>query len=134
MNVKYRWCKQFTALEVGELFRSVEWSSGHYPEEVRLAMLGSDAVCSAWDDGKLVGLMNAISDGTMTVYFHYLAVHPDYQGKGIGTNLVERMLERYSSFLRKMLVSYDKEIGFYQRFGFEPGAGKTPMYITTLTT
>lgn len=133
MDIEYRWCKEFAAEEVQKLFRAVEWSSGDYPEEVRLAMLGSEAVYSAWDDGRLVGLINAISDGVMTVYFHYLAVHPDFQGQGIGKRLVEGMLDRYSSFLRKMLVSYNEEVGFYERLGFTAEKESTPMYITVLT-
>lgn len=133
MEVEYRWCKEFSAQELEELFRAVEWSSADYPEEVRRAMLGSDAVYSAWDGGRLIGLMNALSDGVMTVYFHYLAVHPDYQGKGIGKGLTEGMLERYTAFLRKVLISYDRETGFYERLGFKTGAGSTPMYITALS-
>ena len=70
----------------------------------------------------------------MTVYFHYLLVRPEYQGQGIGKTLVAMMLERYKDCLRKAVIVYDSEIDFYRQCGFEIGTGKTPMFITILTT
>jgi ribosomal protein S18 acetylase RimI-like enzyme len=132
VKIEYQWCKEFNAEEVQRLFRSLEWSSADHPEEVRQALLESHAVYSAWADGRLVGLMNAISDGIMTAYFHYLAVHPEYQGMGIGKQLVSGMLDRYDSCMRKLLVSYDGVAEFYRGLGFEEGKGVIPMYITKL--
>ncbi|WP_338049243.1 GNAT family N-acetyltransferase [Paenibacillus wynnii] len=48
------------------------------------AIEGSHSVVAAWDGDKLVGLVNALSDGVVTVYFHYMLIHPSYQGVGIG--------------------------------------------------
>jgi hypothetical protein len=59
----------------------VGWSSGQYPEALAVAMRNSDRVVSAWGGEKLVGFMNALSDGAMTAYFHYLLVRPEYQGR-----------------------------------------------------
>jgi len=97
-------------------------------------MNNADKVISAWDSGKLVGIMHAISDGVMTAYFQYLLVHPDYQARGIGRTLVNTMLDAYRNCARKVLISYDKDIDFYKKCGFSVGAGKTPMFVTYLTT
>lgn len=134
MEIKYSAIKDFDKDKLQELFLSVQWSSGNYPDQLQIAMRNSHSVVSAWDDNKLVGLMNAISDGILTAYFHYLLISPEYQSKGIGKQLVALMLNEYKDFVRKVLIAYNKEIEFYQRCGFEIGTDKTPMFITYLTT
>jgi hypothetical protein len=78
MEIKYSAIKDFDKDKLQELFLSVQWSSGNYPDQLQIAMRNSHSVVSAWDDNKLVGLMNAISDGILTAYFHYLFVSPEY--------------------------------------------------------
>ena len=134
MNIDYKDIKDFKSEELGELFLSVNWSSGKYSENLKIAMKNSHIVFSAWDGDKLVGLINSLSDGVMTAYFHYLLIRPEYQGKGIGENLLSRMLEKYEDYSRKVLISYDKEIGFYEHCGFKIGEKSTPMFVTSLTT
>jgi len=134
LDIDYKDIKVFKSEELGGLFLSVNWSSGKYPENLKIAMENSHTVFSAWDGDKLVGLINSLSDGIMTAYFHYLLIRPEYQGQGIGENLVNSMLEKYKDYSRKVLISYDKEIGFYEHCGFKIGEGSTPMVITFLTT
>ncbi len=133
MEIVYSKTKEFTSEQLQSLFLSVEWSSGNYPDKLVVAMKNAHSVYSAWNDDKLVGLINCLSDGIMTAYFHYLLVSPEYQDKGIGKKLVEQMLLAYKDYARKVLVAYDSEIGFYEKCGFEVGKG-TPMFITYLTT
>lgn len=78
MAIEYKDIKTFAPAALQELFLSVDWESGQYPEKLAAAMEHSDAVYSAWDGDKLVGLMNAITDHAMTAYFHYLLVRPEY--------------------------------------------------------
>ncbi|MFH1395094.1 MAG: GNAT family N-acetyltransferase [Candidatus Omnitrophota bacterium] len=134
MGIEYKMTKEFEKKELEDLFLSVEWSSGKYPDKLVLAMKNSDCVVSAWDGDKLVGLINALSDGSMTAYFHYLLVNPDYQSKGIGKKLVEKILVNYESYARKVVIAYNKEIGFYTKCGFTVSDDASPMCITYLTT
>jgi len=126
--IEYKTTKNFTEKELETLFLSVNWSSGKYPDKLKIAMNNSDTVISAWDGTKLIGLMNALSDKIMTVYFHYLLVMPEYHSQGIGKMLVNKMLEVYQSYARKALIAYNSEIEFYKKCGF------VPMFITFLTT
>ncbi|MCL2296084.1 MAG: GNAT family N-acetyltransferase [Methanomassiliicoccaceae archaeon] len=134
MAVVYKDAQDLRAEDLKELFLSVGWSSGHYPERLVIAMRNSAAVFTAWDDDRLVGLINALDDGIMTAYVHYLLVNPAYQGKGIGKELVRLISEKYKGYLRIVLVAYDSQIGFYKNCGFEVGSEKTPMFITSLWT
>lgn len=123
-----------TSNQLEDLFLSVEWSSGHYPDKLAIAMQNYETVYTAWDGDTLVGLISAMDDGIMTAYIHYLLVRPEYQGKGIGVQLIERTKEKYKDYLRIVLVAYDKECGFYEHCGFKKGKDETPMFITSLWT
>ena len=134
MNIEYKEIKEFAAKELQDLFLSVNWSSGNYPDKLVIAMRNSGSVFSAYDDKKLVGLANVLDDGIMTAYIHYLLIRPEYQHVGIGAKLIQMVKEKYQYFLRIGLIAYEKETGFYKHCGFETGEEKVPMFITSLWT
>lgn len=111
------------------LFLSVEWESASYPNDLYSGILNSHAVVTAWDGDRLIGLANALSDGFMCVYFHYVLTDPAYQGHGIGKQMMQRMLKKYEHIHTKVLVSYPKAIGFYRSLGFESEDASMPMYV-----
>lgn len=133
-DIQYKTTKEFSENELKDLFLSVNWSSGNYPEKLVIAMKNSSSVFTAWDGEKLVGLINVLDDGIMTAYVHYLLINPDFHGRGIGKNLVNYVKEKYKDYLRIVLIAYNKEIGFYEHCGFTVGEEKVPMFITSLWT
>ena len=128
MKIEYKDTKDFQANELQELFLSVEWVSGKYPYRLVKAMQNSGSVFSAWDNDKLVGLINALDDGDMTAYVHYLLINPAYQGKGIGKSLLQMVKEKYKDYLRIVLISENREVGFYKNSGFVVGEETTAMF------
>lgn len=135
MPIIYQDIHDFKAKDLQELFLSVDWSSGHYPDKLVIAMKNSSTVFTAWDGEKLIGLIMALDDGIMTAYVHYLLIHPDYQHKGVGKKLVKILTEKYKDYLRVVLIAYDKEVGFYEHMGFKAAnEDKIPMFITSLWT
>ena len=134
MEIIYKDIHNFSQNDLQELFLSVEWSSGHYPEKLVTAMKNFETVYTAWEGDKLVGLICAMDDGIMTAYIHYLLVRPDYQHLGIGKQLVKKMKDTYKDYLRLVIVAYNDEIGFYESCGFEKADNASPMFITELWT
>jgi GNAT superfamily N-acetyltransferase len=132
MLIKYKDIKNFNEAALKDLFLSVSWESGKYPERLQSAMQNSHTVVSAWDGEVLVGLINALSDNVMTVYFHYMLVHPQYQFNGVGTKMMKMMLEKYKDFKTKFLVSYESAERFYGKFGYKPVEKTTALYITEM--
>lgn len=118
--------------ELQALFLSLDWSSGHYPEKLSRALTNYGKVITAWHDDRLVGLVGAIDDKVMTAYVHYVLVHPDYQGFGIGIRLMEMLKKHYSDYLRIVLCAYDSAKPFYSRLGFKAIANETPMCFTEM--
>ena len=131
-EITYKNTHNFSRKELEDLFLSVEWSSGEYPEKLVVAMKNFDTVFSAWDGEELVGLISVMDDGIMNAYIHYLLVKPEYQLKGIGKELVERVKKHYGDYLRIVVICENKNVRFYEYCGFKNEVGKSPLFITEL--
>ena len=74
-------------------------------------------------DSRVVGFINAVSDGVMSAYIPLLEVLPEYKHRGIGTELVRRLMARLDN-LYMIDLTCDPELQpFYQRFGLTPYTG-----------
>lgn len=120
MQLTYTQEKKFTKQQVQELFLSVGWISGTYPERLHKALMNSSTVVTAWDGEKLVGLARVLDDTEMVAYLHYVLVHPDYQGHHIANTMIEMIKEKYKDFLYlEVMPEESKNAAFYQKFGFQ---------------
>ena len=80
--------------EVHELRLAVGWGSD--PERQRKEIEKCYANFSVRLNGRLIGYLNAISDGVSDALLNSLIVHPDYQRKGIGKSLLETAVKELS--------------------------------------
>lgn len=115
--------------EVIALYRANDWSSADKPGKLLGALRGSHSLVTARIDKRLVGLGNAISDGHLVVYYPHMLVHPDHQGQGIGSMIMQELQRRYSNFHQQMLTADGKAIGFYEQHGFSRAGQTEPMWI-----
>jgi len=129
MSIEYRDSQDFRPDDLQELFLSVQWQSGNHSEKLAAAMKNSGSVFSAWDNGKLIGLINALDDGAMTAYVHYLLVNPEYQGNGVGRQLLQMIKEKYKDYLRIVLISDASQVGFYQKQAFCADKDAAAMFL-----
>ncbi len=81
------------------------------------------AVSLAWSDDQVVGFVYAISDGVLSAYIPLLEVLPEYQGRGLGSRLVEDILARLDDLYMIDLVCDPELEKFYQPHGFTILAG-----------
>jgi len=121
--------KEIDAQQIVDLYKANNWSSANKPNKLYNALLNSHALITAWDKDKLIGLGNSISDGHLVVYYPHLLVDPNYQGKGIGKMIVDKMQEKYKHFHMQMLTADGKAILFYEKMGFEKAGETSPMWI-----
>lgn len=131
--IEYKNEKQFDEQQLKELFESVGWISANYSKRLVKSLANSDTVISAWKGKKLIGLVNAIDDGELTAYVHYLLINPEYQNMGVGKELLGRIKKVYEGYLYLILTSEAKELlPFYQKMGFQVVEGAVPMVLQTL--
>ncbi|NQU68840.1 MAG: GNAT family N-acetyltransferase [Candidatus Marinimicrobia bacterium] len=83
----------------------------------------SFAVWLAIDDSRCIGFINALSDGVFYAYIPLLEVIPDYQGHGIGTELLNRMIHTLKDMYAIDLVCDESVTPFYSKLEFSRCVG-----------
>lgn len=103
----------------------VGWPSPPSPESHLRILQGSYKVWLAIDDetGKVIGFINAISDGVHAAYIPLLEVLAPYQDRGIGSELTQRMLDSLKHLYQIDLMCDDDLRPFYERMGMKPAGG-----------
>jgi len=96
--ITYKTVKRIAPQKLYDLYESVHWAKevknnkkhGKYLSNV---YAHSDGVVSAWDGKMLVGVIRFLTDKYAHEVLYELAVHPDYQGRGIGSELLKKCLK-----------------------------------------
>jgi len=125
MNIVYNDTKKDLPVEqLYHLFLSAGWSSENIPDDwlkkFNIPFINSTIVISAWENERLVGVVRVLSDKFIRSIIYDLVVDPEYQSKGIGTELVKRCIAYYPN--SEWLVGCLKDrASFYEKIGFQKG-------------
>ena len=71
-------------------------------------------------NGILMATARAISDLTTVSYLCDVAIHPEFQGRGYGKQLMQHILQDLTPLGKIILYAVPDKIEFYQRFHFYP--------------
>lgn len=104
----------------------VGWKNPPSAEKHLDILNNSDYVVRALSGEQVVGYITAITDKTISAYIPLLEVVPDFQNKGIGKELVTRMLELLKNYYMIDLLCDTDLQKFYEKLGMEKVQG---MYI-----
>lgn len=104
--------------EIEYLFGAVGWIDSS-AVAIQSALLRSTHVITARKDGKLIGLIRSMDDSNWHANIDCLLVHPDYQGQGVATALIEYLLN-ILKHIPTISVSPNEQKNFhlYEKFGF----------------
>lgn len=96
----------------------VGWPNPPDEKTLKEIILNSQHFVLAVENGRVIGFINAISDKILSAYIPLLEVLPEFQGKGLGTELVKRMKEELSRYYMIDLSCDDSVAPFYLELGF----------------
>jgi GNAT superfamily N-acetyltransferase len=109
------------------------WPVPPAPERHLALLRGSSHVVLAVDEGRVVGFVTAISDGVLAAYIPLLEVRREWRGKGVGSELVRRIIAALDGLYMVDVVCDPELIPFYERFGLVPLAGMGRRNRSALT-
>jgi len=87
------------------------------PAVLREVFKNSGVRCFAWDERELIGAGRALTDGIRFAVIFDVVVLPEYQGRGIGKQIMTFLVER-SKASNILLHAVAGKEGFYQKLGF----------------
>lgn len=88
------------------------------PEDLEISFSNSRHTCFVFDCATLVGAGRVLADGVDCAYICDVAVHPDYQGLGLGKQIIERLRDRSAGHRKIILYASPGKEGFYAKLGF----------------
>ena len=109
--------------EFNYLFDAVGWGA-HEDEVSEKALDNTFYSVSIYDDDKIIGYGRLIGDNICYLYVHDIMVIPEYQGKKIGTMIMNKLVDKINEvkkdnpYLRVYLGASKNKEGFYKKFGF----------------
>ncbi|CAH8770253.1 GNAT family N-acetyltransferase [Paenibacillus dendritiformis] len=103
----------------------VDWPNPPTPDtHLRLLRQSSKVILALDDTAKqVVGFITAISDGILSAYIPLLEVLPAYKNKGIGKELVNRMLTELDDIYMIDLCCDADLVPYYDKFGMTKTSG-----------
>ncbi len=110
------------------LFASTGWTTDLPPERLAGALDASWHCVCAFDGEQLVGMGRTISDGSLHALIVEVIVEPDWQRRGLGRGIVERLVQRCrdAGIDQIQLFCADGKRGFYESLGFVARPDEAP--------
>lgn len=113
---------EYKSEEILHLYEKVGWTNyTSNPVMLENAFKNSLKIFAAYEDEKLLGIIRVVGDAFSIIYIQDILILPEYQHRGIGTALMQKVLDTYKHVYQKTLMTdnTEKTIQFYKSVGFE---------------
>jgi GNAT superfamily N-acetyltransferase len=103
-----------------ELYRHASWAQERTAEGVAESLAGTYLLLTGWYGSRCVAMLRVISDGTYRAFIDDVIVHPEFQGRGWGRQIVEAALAHPRVRHVEHVNLFTQIPAFYEKFGFRP--------------
>src|SRR2546430_1801815 len=120
-NILYSTNKDLLQIDVIHAYLSGEsyWGKGISKKIVENSIKGSTCY-AAYKDSKQIAFARLITDEATFAFLADVFVIPEYQGKGIGKELMNVLMTNVSQMgLRKIMLATRDAQGLYEKYGFK---------------
>jgi ribosomal protein S18 acetylase RimI-like enzyme len=140
--MSFTWSDSLDGVDWQELSDLMRVALGDKPPALlRTAFTNSLYRCFVFDEGRLVGTGRMLGDGVDAAYLCDVAILPSHQGRGLGDQIIRRLMGRARGHRKIILYAVPGKEGFYKRFGFrrmttamavfdDPAAAAERGYVT----
>ena len=114
------WVHDLGAVDLDELSNLYRVAPlGDKPPEALATVFGNSMfMCFVYAGGVLAGAGRVLADGLDCAYIADVAVHPHHQGRGLGAEVIRRLVARASGHKKIILYANPGTEPFYARLGF----------------
>ena len=96
------------------------WASNRSTKDIKTMLEKSSVIVSAWNYNQMIGFGRATTDGIFRGVLWDVVVDKQYQNKGIGKKIVQKILEsREISRVEKVYIMTTNCKNFYSNIGFK---------------
>lgn len=104
------------------LFETTGWNNEYHATQEELVAMLENSWClvGVYDSDRLIGFGRVVSDRVLHAMIYDLIVAPDYQGQGIGSQILERLVSKcLEANIRDIqLFCARGKRAFYEKRGF----------------
>lgn len=121
-DMEIRAYTEYNEAEILDLYASVGWTAyTDDPAALRNGFANSLLTLAAYEEATLAGLIRAVGDGHTVVFVQDILVRPQFQRRGIGSALLQAVLNQYANVRQIELATDDtpKTTAFYHSMGFQ---------------
>ena len=96
------------------------WAKSRTRNDLKKCLANSDVIISLWVGSKIVGFGRALTDGIYRGVLWDIVIDQNYQGKGFGTLIVEKLLssKKIKNAKKLYLMTTNKKL-FYSQTDFK---------------
>ncbi len=127
LNPEYKFYDSKLAVKPSDLqslYRFTRWGRSRSLEQIAKMLDGTSMCFSIRHEERLIAFCRILTDFVFRASLWDILVHPDYQGKGIGSLLLTYALEHPAIKDVPVIVTYTSElINFMGRLSFKPRDG-----------
>ncbi len=116
----YSWVYDDSAVdwgELSELYRKAPLGE-KFPKDLETVFSNSRFKCFLYAGEGLIGVGRALADGLDCSYIADVAVHPEFQGQGLGKEIIRKLVALSKGHKKIILYANPGTEGFYQAIGF----------------
>lgn len=118
--------KNLPSDQIHRLFMLAGWSDGKETPDLmknfNLPFINATLVISAWKNERLIGVVRVLSDKIIRSVIYDLVIDPNFQGQGIGQDLVTRCITHFPN-TEWLVQTTEHMASYYEQFGFKKHEG-----------
>jgi ribosomal protein S18 acetylase RimI-like enzyme len=100
------------------LYQQAPWTKGRTLADARRMLRHTDVAVTAWDSDLLIGFGRVLTDYVYRATIWDVIVDQAYQGQGVGTDIVQRILTHPRLKKVELFWLCTRMPGFYEKLGF----------------
>ena len=120
LNKNLKWIDNYKTINWQELSNLYKIAPlGDKPVELlKTVFTNSKFTFFVYENDKLIGVGRALADGADSAYLCDIAIHPDYQGLGLGKAITQKLLDSVKGYNKIILFASIGKDSFYEKLGF----------------